>query len=88
MPMATPIGVVSEKKSAIATIDLRRNLACDEREKSLSSHSSTLVYFRNYTFTLITSMGSIQIQKFNQSWFRKKKDKNHEWHFYMGWFDI
>jgi hypothetical protein len=34
MPIATPTGVVSEKKSAIVTTDLRRNLACKNQKTS------------------------------------------------------
>jgi hypothetical protein len=39
MPIATPTGVVSEKKSAIITTDLRRNLAChDQKASSTNVH--------------------------------------------------
>jgi hypothetical protein len=70
MPMATPIGVVSEKKSAIATIDLRRNLACDEE--------------KNFVATLVKHCFIIGItQVFLALWVASRfkiqsKDKNHK----------
>jgi hypothetical protein len=60
-PMATPIGVVSEKKSAIATIDLRQNLPV-MKEKNFVTTLVKHCFIIGITQVFFSSMGSIQIQ--------------------------